>query len=311
MGGEHTNKILHEGFLQHLRNEGKAGTPIHIWTPDSKAPISGMSTETRLTPDKVDKVIREIKEGTKDNGDEHKAVLAWGRKKKLLPAKSIDIQPEHLDALVTPLKDEIVQHEQKTGEQFKLPVPLPVHMRETYGDFPKEMGYKPGKYGEISTQDNEARVGTPTLKDTIKKRQFILNDLLKSEITPETQQLINASIESLNSNEGAQAIQTLQQSNPEAYEALMNLLHIVASHYEDSEEVAEKEQQGEGQPQVSGDVHVGHATKDEKIHGHREKFSPGAVRENPDHTARTKDSEGEWHQIGSRKSGAAPQEPNQ
>jgi hypothetical protein len=47
--------------------------------------------------------------------------------------------------------------------------PLPVHMREGYGDIPKKMGYKPDQYGDISTQANTEHEGAPTWSQTLRK----------------------------------------------------------------------------------------------------------------------------------------------
>lgn len=39
-GGRHSNEVLHEAFLQHLRDKGKAGSPVSMWQLDPKARIS-------------------------------------------------------------------------------------------------------------------------------------------------------------------------------------------------------------------------------------------------------------------------------
>jgi ADP-ribose pyrophosphatase YjhB (NUDIX family) len=39
-GGKHPSEVLHEAFLQHLRDSGKIGKKIHIWQAKSKAPLS-------------------------------------------------------------------------------------------------------------------------------------------------------------------------------------------------------------------------------------------------------------------------------
>ena len=45
-GGRHPNEVLHEAFHEHMRQRGHVGTPISIWTPESKAP------QSQLDPDK-------------------------------------------------------------------------------------------------------------------------------------------------------------------------------------------------------------------------------------------------------------------
>jgi ADP-ribose pyrophosphatase YjhB (NUDIX family) len=44
-GNRHPNQILHEVFLQHLRDQGHVGVPVHMHTPQTKAPISGMKSK--------------------------------------------------------------------------------------------------------------------------------------------------------------------------------------------------------------------------------------------------------------------------
>lgn len=48
---------------------------------------------------------------------------------------------------------------------------LPVHMQHTYGKMPKQMGFKPAKYGELETQHNPElkRVKAPTWSDKVRK----------------------------------------------------------------------------------------------------------------------------------------------
>lgn len=42
-GGRHPNEMLGEAFMQHLRDKGAHGTPVHIHDAETKAPLSGMS----------------------------------------------------------------------------------------------------------------------------------------------------------------------------------------------------------------------------------------------------------------------------
>jgi len=46
---------------------------------------------------------------------------------------------------------------------------LPVHMKNTYTDMPKKLGFKPAKYGATDQQNNEKIVGQPTWTDKIRK----------------------------------------------------------------------------------------------------------------------------------------------
>lgn len=47
-GGRHPNEVLHEAFHEHMRQRGHVGTPISTWTPESKAPQSGMDPDKPL-----------------------------------------------------------------------------------------------------------------------------------------------------------------------------------------------------------------------------------------------------------------------
>ena len=57
---------------------------------------------------------------------------------------------------------------------------IPVHMKVTYNQNPKKMGYKPSKYGELSTQDNPQLKDGPTWEHTLKKARKTLSTLKKT-----------------------------------------------------------------------------------------------------------------------------------
>jgi hypothetical protein len=57
---------------------------------------------------------------------------------------------------------------------------LPVHMRLTYKQNPKKMGYKPAKYGELDTQSNPHLHGEKTWSHVLKKARKVLNTLNKT-----------------------------------------------------------------------------------------------------------------------------------
>lgn len=46
--GHHPNDVLHESFLQHLRDKGESGKQIHLWQAAPKAKMSDMDTEKAL-----------------------------------------------------------------------------------------------------------------------------------------------------------------------------------------------------------------------------------------------------------------------
>jgi hypothetical protein len=47
--GQHPSKIIHEGFLQFLRNNGNVGKDIHIWQAMPKAKLAGQETIGRIS----------------------------------------------------------------------------------------------------------------------------------------------------------------------------------------------------------------------------------------------------------------------
>lgn len=47
-GGDHPSKVLHSGFLQHLRESGHANKPVHLWQDKIKAEIAGMDANKPL-----------------------------------------------------------------------------------------------------------------------------------------------------------------------------------------------------------------------------------------------------------------------
>jgi hypothetical protein len=63
--GQHPSKIIHEGFLQFLRNNGNVGKDIHIWQAMPKAKLAGQDTVGNFS-------LR----GFSDNIDFHKKVEA-------------------------------------------------------------------------------------------------------------------------------------------------------------------------------------------------------------------------------------------
>ena len=47
--GQHPSKIIHEGFLQFLRNNGNVGKDVHIWQAMPKAKLAGQETIGRIS----------------------------------------------------------------------------------------------------------------------------------------------------------------------------------------------------------------------------------------------------------------------
>ena len=45
---QHPSKLIHEAFLQHMRNKGKVGSWVHIWQAEPKAELAGQDTSKDL-----------------------------------------------------------------------------------------------------------------------------------------------------------------------------------------------------------------------------------------------------------------------
>jgi|GEM_PF-4065209 len=143
-------KILHESFKEYMRGKGFEKTPIHIWQPESKAPISGMSLSTKISPSDAKSLIEDAKKGRIGIGG--RALITWGQKNKLAPAFFKDITHEHLDEIANKYNNFANTHREQHSTDPELPVQLPVHMVEGYGKIPKAMGYKESFYGKLPTQ---------------------------------------------------------------------------------------------------------------------------------------------------------------
>lgn len=306
-GKTHPSEMLHEGFKEYMRQKGFGNTPIHIWQPQSKAPISGQLTEIELHPDKIDSSIDELKSG-KGNGSDHKAIVAWGQKNKLLPSRFADIQAEHLEGLRLPLKDAEAKYSSTSGQMMKLSVPLPVHMQEGYGAIPKKMKYSEGTYGEIKTQENPDHKGQATYKDIIRK----------TEIDSQTRTKVAMTLKTIKDNQ--QVFKQLQQANPQAYEALMATVKALTDifkaktgeepealiHELEIEEQLEQQQQQmqeSGQSSQTSDQPPPNPeesfvpNKDERLHGKKMVYSTGSIRNYTPQDERIKDEYGNWNSF--------------
>lgn len=179
-GDKHPSEVLHEGFKEYIRNRGFGDSPIHIWQPESKAPISGMSTSTKISPSDADDIIESAKKGRVDRNG--KALIAWGQQNKLAPASLKEITSEHLDQIGNQYKEFANKHREQHSTDPELPVQLPVHMVEGYGKIPKAMGYKESFYGKLPTQSGKEHLaqelnfgltqpGKATYEDKVRKQE--------------------------------------------------------------------------------------------------------------------------------------------
>lgn len=307
-GNKHPSEILHEAFKQYMRQKGFGNTPVHIWQPQSKAPISGQTTQTTIRAGDTKDILERAKKGNIDN--DARALIGWGQKAKIVPASFKEIKPEHLDALGAAYEAHVNERAANPaalppGEtaEPKLPVPLPVHMQEGYGNIPKKMKYQEGQYGELPTQNNPGHKGSPTYKDVIRK----------SEVDAATRNKIALTLKAV--KDRGQAWEQLKQMNPNAYQALMELVqslvdlfkkksgedpqalvHELEIQQQLEEQQMQQEQQQGGQPQEGGQP--SQPGKDEPVHRRQMVYAPGSERRYSSQDARIKDQEGNWNAFG-------------
>jgi len=322
-GNRHPSEVLHEAFKEYMRQKGFGNTPVHIWQPQSKAPISGQMTQIQIKDKgKAKELMEDAKKGNLDHGA--RALIAWGQKSKLAPASFKELKPEHLDAIgdayekyLSGIQDQneaaYIQHvedrkkdphlELKQIEVPSLPVPLPVHMQEGYGNIPKKMKYSEGTYGELPTQSNPEHKGNPTYKEAIRK----------SEVDASTRTKVAMTLKAIKDN--AETWNQLKESNPQAYEAIHKLVQSLISVFkrktgEDpqalvheleiqqqiEEQQAQMQQDGGGQPGQPSQP--GQPAQDEPIHRRKMVYAPGSIRRYSSQDERIKGQSGEWSSFG-------------
>ena len=194
--GHHPSQLLHDSFLQHLRNKGEENTPVHIWQSSSKGPISGQSIPPKEIESDTGETVPVSLMSYKQLKPEHQQAIAdWAHDNivnsphKYRKAVSEGLyNPDTGESKITPEThdkwSEIAPGEdgshyvvhKKTKEpltndvgHYRKATPLPVHMQQTYDQQPKQMGYKPAKYGELSTQHNPSLQGQDTMSDKVRK----------------------------------------------------------------------------------------------------------------------------------------------
>ena len=160
-GDKHPSEVLMHAFHQTMRDAGLADTPIHMWQAEPKSVESNQSQEVhRYSHDELQKYGDPEKTwttGKAAKAHKHlKSIGAVGNPQKISEFFEKNKDVDHL----VPIKD-----------------PLPNHMRETYGDIPKSMGYKPDTYGGLSVESKRHQ-GKPVWSQRLKKSEESLTYLL-------------------------------------------------------------------------------------------------------------------------------------
>jgi ADP-ribose pyrophosphatase YjhB (NUDIX family) len=207
-GNHHPSHVIHEAFLQHLRDSGKHDVPVHIWGAKGKAPLSGQDVPeskglneqgdmvptvlkhyTQLKPEHQEEIARHWKllaDNTENLYDKFSDIPEL---KPTEPGMGVNVNPGnwkhwlplaeehphfHVDSKAKqPIKDGAGYY--STGK------PLPVHMTETYHKIPKTMGYDPGEYGKIDTQHNPSLEGEGTWADKVRKTDSLYKSLASAQ----------------------------------------------------------------------------------------------------------------------------------
>lgn len=159
-GGKHPSEVLHHAFLQAMRDSGLHGSDVQIWTAEPKSEISGQKKDSRgYAHDELQelakKPVRPESEGANDFRPH-----AWS----MLKGAGAIGSPEKVT-------DFFMKHREPETNLVKIERPLPVHMRQTYGDQPRQMGYKESEYGQVSVQGNKEHKGKTTWAQKLRKSE--------------------------------------------------------------------------------------------------------------------------------------------
>jgi hypothetical protein len=300
--GRHPSEVIHEAFKEHMRNKGLGDTPIHIWQPESKAPISGQQQSIKVHPNRVIEEIDALKEG--QGGQGGKAILRWGQKNKIVPSNNKEVTPGHLDQLKEAYtkfhNDYAASH---GGEHPDLEVPLPVHMQEGYGKIPKAMKYQEGHYGELPTQDNPEFKGKPTYKDIIRKAEPA-----PSPISDATKAQLAQTLQNLDQNK--MLIEQLRSQAPDVYNAISEIIQSLMTTMKEAQinpdELQAPEQDPNAQPgqeqqapaqQQQGQAPQISAPKDKPITHGKKVYAPGSERTYGPGNEKIKKPDGSWQSL--------------
>lgn len=191
---QHPSKILHEGFLQFLRNSGHTGKQVHIWQAMPKAKIAGQKTGISIPLNEIPRIERagRLVEQNKpieleDLGFMTNLALNHKEAQSLYNKHSkegeLNKEAYKQDLINHPMFKHIINHlkdnqdkieEAKTKGMHKYRVPLniehlPVHMKVGYQETPPKMGYEQGSYGSIDTQKESGLHNEPTWQAPLRK----------------------------------------------------------------------------------------------------------------------------------------------
>lgn len=162
-GGKHPSEVLHHAFLQAMRDSGLHGADVHIWTAEPKSEISGQRQHSRgYEHDELQKLaampVRPEPTNASSAGEMNPH--AWS----MLKGAGAIGSPEKTSEF-------FAKHKNPETNTVEVKRPLPVHMRETYGDQPRQMGYKESEYGQVPVQGSNEHKGKKTWAQKLRKSE--------------------------------------------------------------------------------------------------------------------------------------------
>lgn len=154
--GKHPNEIVHEAFLQHLRNSGDVGKQVHIWNKNAKAKLSGINLKPTIIGD-ADISAHFRKPLLFRRGRD---TARWLKDNNLT---NVEQALEHFDKVKDPISNTV-----------KIENKIPAHMQITYDQMLPKLGYKSGgQYGQIQTQKAPDLKNEPTYVQTLAKSRAL------------------------------------------------------------------------------------------------------------------------------------------
>ena len=172
---KHPNEILHEAFLQHLRDSGHVGSQVHVWDSKAKADLSNMQSVGTIHLHDIEKIIN-----NDPSVGQHLRPETVNHAKNWI--KQQGMTPDNWEAKAKEIRSQqqpLLSESQIGAYPVSFPIPVPAHMQFTYNQHPKKMGYKQSQYGELETQHNPSLQGKATWSDTLKKKEKLEPDQIE------------------------------------------------------------------------------------------------------------------------------------
>jgi 8-oxo-dGTP pyrophosphatase MutT (NUDIX family) len=197
-GGKHTSEVLHEAFLQHLRDIGHHDAKVQIHTVASKSPISlGKELPTLC---KTCGKPEEAHQPQWNVGHEYQTPRLGEFLEPTLPQGHPCAVPGCARGRADHMLIEPTNHKYEPGGEPNR-LAAPGHFNVGYHDVPKKLGYEPAQYGSLKTQTgkqsrDDIGAGAPTWEGKVRKfeDEDLWEPLIKTDIhSPEFQKWFRGS----------------------------------------------------------------------------------------------------------------------